>query len=70
MTFRVRSERLVARLSVVVRKEGGSLSLTVPRHVVRKWRLKAGDRLMVRTTDEGILLYPRHPLPVVRGPEV
>ena len=70
MTMRVRHPRLVTRLSVRLRKEGGSLSLTVPRYIARKWRLEPGHRLIVRSTDEGILLYPREFLRVVRGPEV
>lgn len=58
-----KSPRLVARFSVRVRKEGGSLSITIPRYIVRRWKLEAGMRLVVRSTDRGILLYPRYFLP-------
>jgi hypothetical protein len=58
-----KSPRLVARFSVRLRREGGSLSVTVPRYVVRHWKLEAGMRLVVRSTDRGILLYPRYFLP-------
>src|SRR5687768_2369804 len=57
---RPKSHRLVARISVLLRREGGSLSITIPRHIVRHWKLEAGARLVLRSTDEGILLYPRY----------
>lgn len=63
---RPKSARLVARPSVLIRREGGSLSMTIPVHVVRKWKLEPGQRLVVRTTDEGILLYPRYFMPYSR----
>jgi antitoxin component of MazEF toxin-antitoxin module len=56
----------VARISVRVRREGGSLSLTMPRYIVRHWKLEAGTRLVVRSTKLGILLYPRYFLPYSR----
>ena len=46
-----------------LRREGGSLSITVPRYIVRHWKLEAGMRLVVRSTDQGILLFPRYFLP-------
>ena len=61
-----KSPRLVARISVRLRKEGGSLSITIPRYVVRRWKLKAGMRLVVRSTDQGIRIYPRYFLPYSR----
>ena len=67
MLQRPKSPRLVARLSVRLRREGGSLSLTIPRYIVRHWKLEAGARLMVRSTDQGILLYPRYFLPYSRS---
>lgn len=60
-----RSPRLVARFSVRIRREGGSLSMTIPRYIARHWKLEAGMRLVVRSTDRGILLYPRYFLPYV-----
>ena len=63
---RPKSPRLVVRFSVLIRREGGSLSMTIPRHVVRRWNLERGQRLVVRSTDEGILLYPRYFMPYSR----
>jgi antitoxin component of MazEF toxin-antitoxin module len=63
MLQRPKSSRLVTRLSVRLRREGGSLSVTIPRYIVRHWKLEAGMRLVVRSTDRGILLFPRYFLP-------
>jgi hypothetical protein len=60
---RPKSPRLVARFSVRLRREGGSLSMTIPRHIVRDWKLEPGVRLVLRSTDEGVLLHPRYFLP-------
>ena len=68
MTTPVRSARLIVRVSVRLRREGGSLSITVPRYITRAWKLDAGDRLIVRSTDKGILLYPRFLAKLLRGP--
>jgi antitoxin component of MazEF toxin-antitoxin module len=62
-----KSPRLVARVSVRVRREGGSLSMTIPRYIARHWKLEPGARLIVRSTQEGILLYPRYFLPYSRS---
>jgi len=69
MTVRVSHPRMRVRMSIVLRKEGGSLSMTIPRSVVRKWKLQPKSRLLIRSTDEGILLYPRYVTTIVRGPE-
>jgi len=37
--------------------------MTIPRHIVRHWKLEPGARLVLRATDEGVLLYPRYFLP-------
>jgi hypothetical protein len=58
-----KNSRLVTRVSVRLRREGGSLSVTIPRYIVRHWTLEAGMRLVVRYTDRGILFYPRYFLP-------
>ena len=58
-----KSPRLVSRISVRLRREGGSLSITIPRYIVRHWKLETGMRLVVRSTEHGILLYPRYFLP-------
>ena len=63
MLGRPKSHRLVARPSARLRREGGSLCITIPRHIVRHWKLEAGALLVIRTTDEGILLYPRYFFP-------
>ena len=62
-----KSSRLVTRFSVRLRREGGSLSVTIPRYIVRHWKLEAGMRLVVRSTDQGILFYPRYFLPYGSG---
>lgn len=49
------------RYAARLRREGGSLSLTIPRYIVRHWELRAGDDLLVRSTEEGIFLTPRFP---------
>ena len=66
MLQRPKSPRLVCRISVRLRREGGSLSATIPRYIVRHWKLEAGMRLVVRSTKYGILLYPRYFLPYSR----
>lgn len=37
--------------------------MTIPVHIVRQWKLKAGDRLVLRSSDEGILIYPHYWMP-------
>jgi hypothetical protein len=37
--------------------------MTIPRHIVRDWKLEPGVRLVLRSTDEGVLLHPRYFLP-------
>jgi len=63
MPQRPKSSRLITRFSVRLRREGGSLSVTIPRYIVRHWTLEAGMRLVVRSTNQGILLFPRYFLP-------
>jgi antitoxin component of MazEF toxin-antitoxin module len=65
---RPKGRRLIARVSVRIRREGGSLSMTIPRYIVRHWNLEPGSRLVIRSTDEGVLLYPRYFLPYVDAP--
>ena len=59
------SPRLVVRATVKLRPQGGSLVISLPRNVVRDWKLEAGMRLVVRTTENGILLFPRYSLPYI-----
>lgn len=60
-----KSPRLVVRVVARLRRQGGSLIFTVPRNVVRRWKLEAGQLLVVRSTQEGVLLYPRYSLPYI-----
>jgi antitoxin component of MazEF toxin-antitoxin module len=57
------SPRLVVRATVKLRRQGGSLVMSLPRNIVRNWKLEAGARLIVRTTENGILIFPRYSLP-------
>lgn len=57
-----KSRRLVVRVTARLRREGGSLIMSIPRNVVRHWKLEAGALLVVRSTERGILLYPRYSL--------
>jgi antitoxin component of MazEF toxin-antitoxin module len=52
--------RVVVRFTVRVRREGGSLSLTIPRHIVRHLGLESGDELIARMTEDGIVLRPQY----------
>lgn len=56
-----RGFRFFFRYAARLRREGGSLSLTMPRYIVRQWQLEAGDDMLVRSTEEGILMTPRFP---------
>jgi len=62
-----KSPRLRARFSVRVRQHGGSLSMTIPRHIVRAWKLEHGSMLAIQSTDQGILLFPRFYSSLVHG---
>lgn len=42
--------------------------MTIPRYITRKWKLEPGSRLVVRSTERGILLYPRYFLPFLQPP--
>jgi antitoxin component of MazEF toxin-antitoxin module len=44
-----------------VRREGGSLCVTIPRFATRGLQLQPGDVLLVKLTEEGIVLRPRFP---------
>jgi hypothetical protein len=63
-----KTPRLRVRLSVRVRRQGGSLVITIPRYITRKWNLEPGSRLVVRSTERGILLYPRYFAPFLYPP--
>jgi hypothetical protein len=40
--------------------------MTIPSYIARHWKLEPGARLVVRSTDEGVLLYPRYWAPYSR----
>lgn len=63
-----KTPRLRVRLSVCARPQGGSLVITIPRYITRKWKLEPGSRLVVRSTERGILLYPRYFIPFLHPP--
>jgi putative addiction module antidote len=46
---------------VTLRQAGGSVSATLPKDMVDRLRLAAGDRVLVVETDRGILLTPFDP---------
>jgi hypothetical protein len=68
MPTKLKSPRLIVRHLVRLRREGGSISMTVPVHIVRKWKLRPGAALVLRSTDEGILLYPSFFGPFLKRP--
>jgi antitoxin component of MazEF toxin-antitoxin module len=58
--------RWVFRWTARLRREGGSLSFTIPRNLVRGLRLEAGDEMVVGREDDGILMRPKVPRPIAR----
>ena len=44
-----------------LRQAGGSVSATLPKDMVDRLRLEAGDRILAVETDQGILLTPYDP---------
>ena len=46
---------------VTLRRAGGSVSATLPKDMVDRLRLDAGDRVLVMETEGGILLTPYDP---------
>ena len=46
---------------VTLRRAGGSVSATLPKDMVDRLRLDAGDRVLVMETQGGILLTPYDP---------
>lgn len=46
---------------VTLRRAGGSVSATLPKDMVDRLRLDAGDRVLVMETAGGILLTPYDP---------
>lgn len=46
---------------VKLRKAGGSVTATLPKEVLERFQLKAGDRLFMVETGEGVLLTPYDP---------
>ena len=58
MPRRINAYRFVFRSTTRVRREGGSLSITIPRYIAQRLDLRPGEELIVRLTDEGIVLRP------------
>ena len=46
---------------VKLRQVGGSVGATLPKDMVDRLKLAAGDRVLVLETDQGILLSPYDP---------
>ena len=46
---------------IKLRQAGGSVSATLPKDMVDRLRLEAGDRVLALETDQGILLTPYDP---------
>jgi len=40
---------------------GGSVSATLPKSIVDRYKLKVGDTVFLRETDDGILITPFDP---------
>ena len=59
--------RFAIRWTVRVRKEGASLSVTIPKYVTRLIGIAPGDELLVKVTEDGILLRPRYLRPSLSG---
>ena len=47
--------------TITLRKAGGSISATLPKSVVERLNVAAGDTLYLIETDRGILLSPYDP---------
>ena len=48
-------------IEVSLRRAGGSVSVTIPSEMARRFHLEAGDRIQAIETDQGILLSPFDP---------
>jgi antitoxin MazE len=46
---------------VTLRKMGGSIGATLPREMVDRLHLKAGDEVAIVETEQGILITPQDP---------
>ena len=44
-----------------IRRAGGSLTATLPREMVDRLHMEAGDRVFIVETDRGLLLTPYDP---------
>jgi AbrB family looped-hinge helix DNA binding protein len=59
--------RYAFRWSVRVRREGASMSVTIPKYVTRLMSLQPGDDLLVKLTEDGIVLRPREGIRKPKG---
>ncbi len=46
---------------IVLRRTGGSIAATLPKDMVDRLHLEAGDRVLVIETERGILITPHDP---------
>ena len=46
---------------IVLRRTGGSIAATLPKDMVERLHLEAGDRVLVIETEGGILITPHDP---------
>jgi putative addiction module antidote len=54
-----RRKAMIRRLKL--RKAGGSISATLPKHMAKRLHLEAGDPVLAVETERGILLTPYDP---------
>lgn len=60
LLFPRRYRELMAK-QITLRRSGGSISATLPKALVERFHLEAGDSVSVIETDTGILLTPFDP---------
>jgi len=45
----------------VMRRAGGSVTVTIPKEMAERFKLSAGEEVLVEETEKGILLMPYDP---------
>ena len=48
-------------LQTTLRQAGGSISAILPKSLVDRYKLKVGEKVFLRETDEGVLITPYDP---------
>jgi antitoxin MazE len=46
---------------IKLRKAGGSITATLPKDILERFHLRAGDRMFLLETENGVLLTPYDP---------